>query len=50
MPNTARALPLLAVFFLLNGCQSKNIAPVESPAATRAITASANHNAQLRRI
>ena len=42
MPNTARALPLLAVFFLLNGCQSKNIAPVGSPAATRAITASTN--------
>ena len=42
MPNTARARPLLAVFFLLNGCQSKNIAPVGSPAATRAITASAN--------
>ena len=37
-----RALPLLAVFFLLNGCQSTNIAPVGSPAATRAITASAN--------
>jgi hypothetical protein len=42
MPNTARALPLLAVFFLLNGCQSKNVAPIEPPAAPGAITASAN--------
>ena len=42
MPNTARARPLLAVFFLLTGCQSKIVAPAESPAAPRAITASAN--------
>ncbi len=42
MPNTARALPLLAVFFLLTGCQSTNVAPAESPATPRAITASAN--------
>ena len=27
---------------MLNGCQSKNVAPVGSPAAPRAITASAN--------